>query len=58
MRGREREIINSINQNLALTPIILATHEAEIRRIMLQIQPQANNSSQDPISKKPFTQKC
>jgi hypothetical protein len=32
-------------------PVILATQEAEIRRITVQSQPQAN-SSQDPISKK------
>jgi hypothetical protein len=33
-----------------LTPVILATQEAEIRRIMVQSQPRTN-SSQDPISK-------
>jgi hypothetical protein len=38
------------------TPVILATQEAEIRRIVVQSQPQAN-SSQDPISKKTFTKK-
>jgi hypothetical protein len=32
-------------------PVILATQEAEIRRIMVQSQPWAN-SSQDPILKK------
>jgi hypothetical protein len=44
------------NKNLAgcwwLKPIILATQEEEIRRIMVQSQPWAN-SSQDPISKNP-----
>jgi hypothetical protein len=35
-----------------LTPVILATQEAEIRRITVQSQPRAN-SSQDPISKNP-----
>jgi hypothetical protein len=39
-----------------LTPIILATQEAEIRRITVQSQPLAN-SSQDPISKKPIIKK-
>jgi hypothetical protein len=34
-----------------LTPIIIATQEAEIRRITVQSQPQAN-SFQDPILKK------
>jgi hypothetical protein len=34
-----------------LTLVILATQEAEIRR------PAQANSSQDPISKKPFTKK-
>jgi hypothetical protein len=34
-----------------LTPVILATQEAEIRRIVVQSQPQ-ENSSQDPISEK------
>jgi hypothetical protein len=33
-----------------LTPVILVTQEAEIRRIEVQSQPPAN-SSQDPISK-------
>jgi hypothetical protein len=39
-----------------LTPIILATQEAEIKRISVQSQPQAN-SLQDPISKMPNTKK-
>jgi hypothetical protein len=39
-----------------LTPVILATQEAEIRRITVQSQPQAN-SSRDPILKKPATKK-
>jgi hypothetical protein len=34
-------------------PIILATQEAEVRRIVVLSQAQAN-SSQDLISKKPF----
>jgi hypothetical protein len=34
-----------------LTPAILATQEAEIRKISFRSQPQAN-SSQDPISEK------
>jgi hypothetical protein len=34
-----------------LTPVIPATQEAEIRRMAVQSQPQAN-SSEDPISKK------
>jgi hypothetical protein len=38
------------------TPIILATQEAEIRRLMVQSQPQ-ENSLQDPISKIPNTKK-
>jgi hypothetical protein len=38
-----------------LTPVILVTWEAEIRRIMFQSQPQAN-SSKDPVSKKPITE--
>jgi hypothetical protein len=38
-----------------LMPVILATWEAEIRRIAVPSQPWAN-SSRDPISKKP-TQK-
>jgi hypothetical protein len=33
------------------TPVILATWEVEIRRIVVQSQPRAN-SSRDPISKK------
>jgi hypothetical protein len=41
---------------LWLTPVILATQEAEIRRIAIQSQPWANNL-QDPISKKPITKK-
>jgi hypothetical protein len=40
----------------AFTPIILATQEAEIRRIVVQSQPKAN-SSQDPISKTPNPKK-
>jgi hypothetical protein len=39
-----------------LTPIILATPKAKIKRIAVQSQPQANSSG-DPISKKPFMQK-
>jgi hypothetical protein len=35
-----------------LTPVILATQEAEVKRIMVQSQPWAN-SSPDPISKNP-----
>jgi hypothetical protein len=41
----------------SLTPVILATQEAEIRRIVVLSQPQAN-SSQDHISKKRTTKKC
>jgi hypothetical protein len=37
-----------------LMPVILAIQEAEIRKIMIQSQPQANNS-QDPTLKKPIT---
>jgi hypothetical protein len=39
-----------------LTPIILATQEAEIRRITVRSQPPANSSG-DPILKKPITKK-
>jgi hypothetical protein len=39
-----------------LKPIILAIQEAEIRKIMVQSQPQAN-SSQDPILKKSIIKK-
>jgi hypothetical protein len=39
-----------------LTPVILATRNAEIRRIMVGSQPQANSSG-DPILKKPFIKK-
>jgi hypothetical protein len=35
-------------------PVILATQEAEITKIAVQSQPR-QKSSQDPISKKPFT---
>jgi hypothetical protein len=37
-----------------LMPVILATQEVVIRRIVVQNQPQAN-SLQDSISKKPIT---
>jgi hypothetical protein len=39
-----------------LTPVILATQEAEIRRIKIQSQTQTN-ISRDPISKIPNTKK-
>jgi hypothetical protein len=39
-----------------LTPIILVSHEAEIRGSMVRSQPQ-ENSSQDPISKRPIIKK-
>jgi hypothetical protein len=39
-----------------LTPVILSTKEAEIRRIEVGSQP-GQNRSRDPISKKPFTKK-
>jgi hypothetical protein len=39
-----------------LTPMILAPQDAEIRRIWVPRQPQAN-SSRDPISKTPITKK-
>jgi hypothetical protein len=39
-----------------LMPIILATQEAEIRRISVKM-PAQTNSSRDPISKKPITKK-
>jgi hypothetical protein len=39
-----------------LTPIILATQEAEIRRIVIHSQPR-QIVPQDPISQKPFTKK-
>jgi hypothetical protein len=39
-----------------LTPVSLTTQEAEIRRITVGRQPQAN-SSRDPISKKKKSQK-
>jgi hypothetical protein len=38
-----------------LTPIILATQEAEIRRIL--VQSQAGQIVQDPVLKKPITKK-
>jgi hypothetical protein len=37
-------------------PVIPATQEAEIRRISVRSQPR-ENSSRDPVSKKPFTKK-
>jgi hypothetical protein len=37
-------------------PVILATQEVEIRRIVVRSQPKAN-SLQDPISRKPITKK-
>jgi hypothetical protein len=40
---------------LVLTPVILATEEAEIRRIEIRSQPQA--SSQDPVRKKTYHKK-
>jgi hypothetical protein len=39
-----------------LMPVILATLEAEIKRIAVRSQPWANGS-RDPISKKTFTKK-
>jgi hypothetical protein len=39
-----------------LTSVILATQEAEIRKIAVQSQTQAN-SLRDPISRTPFTKK-
>jgi hypothetical protein len=42
---------NSMVRCRRLTPVILATQEAEIRRIEVQSQPRAN-SLRDPISKK------
>jgi hypothetical protein len=41
---------------LVVIPVILATHEAEIRRIKIQSQP-GQNTSRDPISKNPITKK-
>jgi hypothetical protein len=41
-------------RNWWLTPVILATQEAEISRIAVRGQPRAN-SSQDPTWKKPIT---
>jgi hypothetical protein len=40
-----------------LTPIILATQEAEIRRIVVQSQPKANSSG-DPTSKNLITKRA
>jgi hypothetical protein len=40
--------------NYRITPVIPATLEAEIRRIEVRSQPQANGS-RDPILKKPIT---
>jgi hypothetical protein len=37
-------------------PVILATQEADIKKIKVQSQPQAN-SLRDPISKKPHHKK-
>jgi hypothetical protein len=39
-----------------LVPVILATQEAKISRIMVQRERRQANSSQDPISKIPNTQ--
>jgi hypothetical protein len=47
---------NKQARNWWLTPIILATQEAESRRIKFQSQPEAN-SSRDPISKISNTKK-
>jgi hypothetical protein len=43
-------------QHRWLTPVILATQEAEIRTITVQTQPQ--HSPQDPISKIPITKRA
>jgi hypothetical protein len=43
-------------RHLWVTSVILATQEAEIRRITIQSQLQANSSG-DPISKTPITEK-
>jgi hypothetical protein len=48
--------VRRIARYCGVTPIILATQEAEIRRIVVRSQPGAN-SSQDPISKKPNTKR-
>jgi hypothetical protein len=39
-----------------ISPVILASQEVEIRRIVVQSQPRAN-SLRDPILKKPNTKK-
>jgi hypothetical protein len=46
----ENKIKTVIAGHRELTPVILATQEAEIRRITVQSQPQANNLG-DPILK-------
>jgi hypothetical protein len=46
---------NKLTRCQRLTPIVLATQEAEIRRIV--VEPVQANSSQDPISKKHITKK-
>jgi hypothetical protein len=49
-------LINGLSQVAIAHTLILATQEAEIRRINDKKPAQAN-SSQDPISKTPFTKK-
>jgi hypothetical protein len=50
------ELCKILYAKYSLTPVTLATQDAEIRRSAVQGQPGANDS-QDPILKKPTTRK-
>jgi hypothetical protein len=53
--GQSNKQRSEEDSHLWLMPLILATQEAEIRRIV--VQSQHSNSLRDPILKKPITKK-
>jgi hypothetical protein len=56
-KKKRKYIVSTYARRWSLTPVILATQEADVRRIMFQSQPARTNSLRNTLSQKKPSQK-